>query len=602
MPLIEDEYVPATETSLYNQRSQLLQNLTNGDIEDFEGSIIQSILQAEAELLANNQEQSLSRLHDAAFLESAEGEYLDKKVQELGISRNLATPSTGVATFTRDSVALNEFIIQKGTAVTTENGTVDFETTEKGTLDLLSGFDNSSLDTAWNGDTSSYGTTNTYIDEGTHSLEIPSVDGANIWRTDVTVARGDTVEFSPRVSSNNTMGYWFGVRDNSNYYEIEIDKPNNNVTINEVLSGAVNSSTTISPTIPTDTFFKTVVDVSVQGEIDVQVFDGDDNSLGAATLTVDYERGGIGVVSKDANSTKHLDTVSRTATTLNIEALNGGEDTNVGADRVTVMPSPPTGVTAVTNPVPTGDRNYFDSNDERLVVGTNREEDESLRERAIKTASRGGAGTARSIFSALSDLDNVIHVDWNENDTLSSNNGLPPLSIEFIVYGGTDADIAEALHLNVGVTERLTSGVNGNSVSFTYTDELLDEEETYEWSEPPFVSIDITVDIVVEDTYEGDDVVKSTITQYVGGTDIDGGAVNGLGIGEDILHDDIRDILVGDELGVRGVASIEIDGDGDGTDDSTTNANGLKVYEVADNEVPETDATDGSITVTTTTV
>jgi len=134
------------------------------------------------------------------------------------------------------------------------------------------------------------------------------------------------------------------------------------------------------------------------------------------------------------------------------------------------------------------------------------------------------------------------------------------------------------------------------------TDELLADDETYTWSEPNIDDIDLTLDIVIDETYAGDESVKSALGEYIGGTDVDGAVVTGTDIGEEVRVDAIRDRVVGTDLGVRGIASIIIDADGDGTDDTTTDTNGLRVYEVPDSDVAQTDAVDGSIALTKTEV
>lgn len=67
-------------------------------------------------------------LNDMHFVETAEGEYLDKKAKEVGVERKGATYSTGVATF----YGKLGTVINYGTVITA-NG-VDFKTTEMATI------------------------------------------------------------------------------------------------------------------------------------------------------------------------------------------------------------------------------------------------------------------------------------------------------------------------------------------------------------------------------------------------------------------------------------------------------------------------------------
>jgi len=253
--------------------------------------------------------------------------------------------------------------------------------------------------------------------------------------------------------------------------------------------------------------------------------------------------------------------------------------------------------------LPTGDVTYNDTSGQQFQTGTDRESDAELRDRALVSASRGGATTADAVRSALRDIDEVIDAQAIENDTLSTDAaGRPALSIEFSVYGGAKADIGTTLHENVGLTERLVGGFVGNAVSYTVTDDLLADDETYTWSRPNIDNIDLSLDVVVDEAYAGDEAVKSALVEYIGGTDVDGSVVTGTSIGEDVRTDAIRDRVVGRDLGVRGVANITIDANGDGTDDTTTDANGLRVYDVPNSDVTQTNALNGSITLTTTEV
>jgi hypothetical protein len=121
-----------------------------------------------------------------------------------------------------------------------------------------------------------------------------------------------------------------------------------------------------------------------------------------------------------------------------------------------------------------------------------------------------------------------------------------------------------------------------------------------QWSRPSEKHIDITLDIVFEDTYIGDDEIRDRIVSYVGGVDSSGGSVDGTSVGEPVYIDQVEDEIVSDDTGVVGISDSIYDTDGDGTDDTTTDSNGLEIIDVADNVVAATDGSDGSISITTT--
>lgn len=601
MPITDDDYEPFTEDELYEQLADDLQALTEGEVEDAESSAIQSLLRAHARLLARNQEQSLDRLYDAGYIETATGEQLDMKVREVGIERNEATPATGLATFLREEEPTTDYIIQSGTPVATANGEVRFATTESGRLQFISGFENASLDSAWDGDTASFTPSSTQADRGSQSVEVAATSSVAIYRNDQTVAQGDRIRASVYLPANGGVGIRFGVVDNSQYHAVSVDSGAGTLSLIRS-DGTETSLDSTGIQVPNGVWLTVEIDTETTGEVDARLLDASGEALASVADTdVSFQGTGVGIDSRDASTVKYVDDLCTTATTVNIEAQTGGAETNVGPDSLTVLPSPPTGVSAVTNPLPTGDVIYDDTNGQRFQTGTDRETDAELRDRALVSSSRGGAATADAVRSALRDIDEVIDAQAIENETFSTDAaGRPPLSIEFIVYGGSEAEIGNTLHDKVGLTERLVGGFVGTAVSYTVTDDLLSDDETYTWSEPNIDDIDLTLDIVVDETYAGDEAVKSALVEYIGGTDVDGSVVTGTGIGEDVRVDAIRDRVVGRDLGVRGVASVTIDANGDGTDDTTTDTNGLRVYDVPSSDVAQTDAIDGSITLTTT--
>jgi hypothetical protein len=193
----------------------------------------------------------------------------------------------------------------------------------------------------------------------------------------------------------------------------------------------------------------------------------------------------------------------------------------------------------------------------------------------------------------------VVSVRVFENDTLTDNTGsggLPKLSIEVVVFGGVGVEIAQTLFDTVAATERLYSGAHGTTKSFTIESELLVDDEIIKFSRPPEKGVDLTLDLVVDASYVGNQAIKGIIADYIGGKTPDGSISPGIGIGVDVRVDAIRDRVVGPDTGVRGVASVSA------TPATTTNAEGLTVIDVGADEVPRTDATDGSITLNLTEV
>jgi len=119
------------------------------------------------------------------------------------------------------------------------------------------------------------------------------------------------------------------------------------------------------------------------------------------------------------------------------QAVTPGEDGNVLPGMITTVVNPviPAGVDNVTNP-------------KEFVGGRLRESDEEFRDRYYKSVDRAGGVNADAIRAAILDeVDSVVDAEVFENDTdfYGPQLGLPPHSIEAVVFGGLDYDIARTI-------------------------------------------------------------------------------------------------------------------------------------------------------------
>ena len=98
------------------------------------GSVTRTLLDAVARQVAAAY-QSLTIVKAAAYIESAEGDDLDRLLELVGMTRNEATQATGYATLYRD-VPTGEYTVPLGTqlAAETVNGQVVYETTNAATF------------------------------------------------------------------------------------------------------------------------------------------------------------------------------------------------------------------------------------------------------------------------------------------------------------------------------------------------------------------------------------------------------------------------------------------------------------------------------------
>jgi len=289
-----------------------------------------------------------------------------------------------------------------------------------------------------------------------------------------------------------------------------------------------------------------------------------------------------------------------TSATANVEAVQGGVDTNLPANTLTTMPSPPVGVDTVTNPEPTGDVEFSDTNGENLIAGRDRETDEQLRERTLDSTAIGGAATGGAIRTALLDLEGVRTVTMFTNDTRNSNGngfGLPPYSTEVVVSGGNETEIARALRDTVSVTElfRLQGGVVATDVTTDVYVPSAEQTVSVGFSRPTTLTASITANMVTEDDYVGNIEIQRRIVDYVGGTLPSGATETGLGAGENLVVNRLEDAIVGRDTGVLGVFNLTIDTNDDFDDDTETIESGLQGISVAKSEQISVDADDITI-------
>lgn len=283
----------------------------------------------------------------------------------------------------------------------------------------------------------------------------------------------------------------------------------------------------------------------------------------------------------------------------NVVCQTGGTIGNVAAGAIQSMPSKPTGVDSVTNQEATGDPSLTDTNGDPLVAGQDRETDSELRSRALGTDATKAGPDGGGIKFALQQTDGVISTSINTNQTGSTQNGLNPYYSEVIVYGGAIADIADTLYNTISVTDllRLQGGVNGTKEETTITSDILQQQITIPITRPSQVNFDLTIDVVHTVEYQSDDIVVDEIVNYIGGTDTSGKSIIGLSTGDNVLVNEIEN-RVEDVLGVDYADVTLLDTDSDGSDDTTTDGDGVPILSISGSEIPRLDA--ANVTVNTT--
>jgi len=283
-----------------------------------------------------------------------------------------------------------------------------------------------------------------------------------------------------------------------------------------------------------------------------------------------------------------------------IRCTEDGPVGNVGAGTLDVLVSGSvSGVDSVSNPQATGDPSFtLTDGSTSQTSGQAEETDASLRERTLETTAVGGAGTVQAAELALENEPEVISADVKTNRSDTTVDGIDPWHTEVRVFGGTVESIADTLFdvLPLITLKTLQGGANGTSESTTIDTDLYGTL-TVPITRPTETSLDITIDVVHTASYGGTDAVTDAIVGYVGGATTDGTSVTGLAQGENVLVNEVENVSE-DVAGVEYADVTLLDADGDGTDDTTTDADGVPVYSVSDTEVPTVNA--ANITVNST--
>jgi uncharacterized phage protein gp47/JayE len=601
MPITDDGFEKYTEEQIYRRLEADLNERLGAKAEP--GSLVKEQLRTEAETLAELQEESLQNVYEAAYLEDATGEELDKVVDTIGLSRKEAVKSTGTVTFTRDGIPTSDRIIPNGTEVQTSGvGTEKFVTQQLTKLSLIDDFSSGSLD-KWGGDKEAVSIIPATEYDGNNVAKLPSTSGTSVQTTGYQW-HGTTYELEFYPKAGSVPAIQFAFQDVENYCEVVLEPDNNNIEIRMVENGTQVQSNKENLNISAQKLYG-VLNWSVHDDTTFTIYETSSKDSQIGSISFEYDRtwseGKFGLASYSDSNNFLVNIAGTTGTTVNIQAENAGTNGNIPANAIEVISNGLTGVKRVRNYVPVGNDNYKDVSNVTFQIGEDREGDEELRKRAFDDNSLGGAATLDAIGAAVREVENVKSVVVNRNREDSSVNGLPPHSFEVVVYGGSNENIANALHRVESIDSHDVGGVNGKLQTFDVYSETTQDTETISWSSPYELKLNITLDLIVSDSFVGEEEITSIVAKYIGGTDVDGTRTNGLDVGDNIFESILKNRIVDpEETGVWEVNSLTIDSDSDGTDNTVEDTSGADVLEVANNEVALVNARDGSITVNTT--
>lgn len=612
MPLSGATYEQRSADDILSFLSAEMRAEFGEDIDLTQSSAFRTFAEAVANADADQIEPALAAVHDSGFLDGATGENLERVVSILGIDRRSAVHATGVIEFRHGETASSTHTIGNGSVVqTNDSDPVRFETTELVSIDPLDDFESASLDSTYAGTTSSFAVVDGSASgdptptEGSYMLKGPSTSDVKVFDDSQTIERGSEMDFRCRLPSNTAVGNCFGVVDSSNYYRITLDTTNDEHAIEIVTSSGVTTlQSNTSPSLPNDDWLRNEVvwDGEDNGRIVSRVYDSGGSLVDEISVTDEAEigDGGFAFESLDGNDNVYWDHSGERAVQADARCTEGGTVGNIGPNSLSVMPTIPSGVSSVTNPWAMGDDDHNLTNTIEFSTGRPEETDRELRDRAQVSEGARGDGTIPAMIAAVSSLPEAESVSVYENDSDTDNTGsggLPPTSFE-VVYFGSDPNqnIADTIFGTKGFTAQAYGGAHGTSVSET-VQASNGQIFSVEWTEPNELSIDMTLDIVANDEFIGEDELRDRIVEYVGGVLSGGSDTIGTGTGEDVYVDQIEDVVTGPtDTGVIGISSYSF------TPSTTTDSNGLEIIDVGANEVATSNAQDGSINLTITRV
>lgn len=292
-----------------------------------------------------------------------------------------------------------------------------------------------------------------------------------------------------------------------------------------VRANAVTASTSYTVTINSVVYSMTTDVTPTEAEIYLGLKSAIDLDVDSG-LTAEIVSDGLKIVVDDYNGT----TFSLSST---LDFFSGGiagyvygvDDSteSQGVSSVTKIVTPILGLTSTYNPY-------------SFTVGSPRESDEDYRVRLKNPASINGYATLPAITSVVGATPGVSYVKVEENDDVVDG-ALPAKSIQVVVEGGTDADVAEAIFTSKGASVKTYGDV---------TIPVLFDGQSHQinFSRPSgvYFAIRIQYERYLEEPLPDDSVVsvKQSVTDFV----------NDQGIGTDFIPQRLYEAVYGATTGL----------------------------------------------------
>lgn len=222
---------------------------------------------------------------------------------------------------------------------------------------------------------------------------------------------------------------------------------------------------------------------------------------------------------------------------LHVQCVQVGSIGNVPDGTINKIKNPVSGINQVTH------LSLFSQ-------GLDRETDREFRERYKESVAKGGASTLESIVAAILEAPNVLQAVVIENDTMTTDSeGRPPKSIEAIVLGGADEDIAQAIF-----TSKAAGIQPYGNVKVTVIDNAK-RSHVVGFSRAREVGIYVTIQVTTNSSYpvDGDIRLTDQIISYIGGIDSQNIYNRGLSMGEPVVF-----MQIPMAIDVPGIEDIDI--------------------------------------------
>lgn len=219
-----------------------------------------------------------------------------------------------------------------------------------------------------------------------------------------------------------------------------------------------------------------------------------------------------------------------------IQAVEAGKEYNTEAGTVTSIVNPESiqGIESIYN-------------EAAIENGRERETDAEYRERYYASVDYAGGVNSDSIRAALMQEVDGLHTAYvyeNDSDVRDEEYGLPPHSIEAVVYGGLDEDIARVIY------KEKAAGIQTVGSSEIQILSKSDQKIGIHFSRAELVEIYIKITgLKTDDKFEGNDEIICALMEYVGSD-----ALGGLSIGKDVIYISLPGVI----MDVAGVVDFDV--------------------------------------------